>query len=172
MALKKFLFSAIGLANLATSAPATVKSKIYGTEHMSKAEVYNVTKTIDLRMLAAFGCIGQSCLAADFAGASGRIPTARPLGGSDADMACISHYNPVVAEMVKQTNGKLPNGAKQDTGISTMLMSGLNSIWRPLVQMSGSTDKVNLKFKNLPINTDSSRGDFYWLMHKEYLDFC
>jgi hypothetical protein len=147
----RFLFSAFGFASVVTSAPTFSNSRIYETEHMSKAELYNVTRTIDLKVLAAFGCIGQSCLAADFAGSSGRPPSARPVGGSDADMACIAHYNPGVAEMVKQRNGKLPNGPKQDTGISTMLMSGLNSIWRPLVQMTGSTDKVNLTFKIFPI---------------------
>lgn len=144
----KFLLGLSGLASMAISSPMPDTSRIMGTENMSRAELYNLTRTVDLAMLTAFGCVGQSCLAADFAGSSGRKPTARPLGGSDSDMACISHYNPEVASLVSQHNGKPPDGPKQDTGVSTMLMSGLNSIWRPLVSMTGgSTDKVIIQLR-------------------------
>ena len=145
----RFLLGVSGLASLAASTPMPATTRIYGTENMSRAELYNLTRTIDLQMLAAFGCVGQSCLAADFAGSSGRKPTARPLGGSDSDMACIAHYNPEVATMVKEHNGKPPEGPKQNTGMSTTLMSGINSLWRPLVTMTGSTDKVIIKSENL-----------------------
>jgi len=139
MALKSVL-TAVGLASLAASVPAPTVESIYGTESMSRAALYNLTTTIDQAVLNIF-CAGQSCVAADFAGSSGKPPTAKPLGGSDSDMACITSYNPEAAAFVKAHNGKPPDGKKQDTGVSTTLMAGLNTIWRPLVSVTGSTDK-------------------------------
>jgi hypothetical protein len=158
MALKS-LVVALGLVGLATSAPITAEAQ---AEHMRRVQLYNATVTVDRQVLAAFGCVGQSCVAADFAGSSGRAPSAKPLGGSEADMACISRYNPEAAQFVKQHNGKPPEGAKQDTGISTMLMSGINSLWRPLVQVTGSTEKACPEAMNPKDIANRSKGNIQW----------
>jgi hypothetical protein len=92
-------------------------------------------------MLAAFGCTGQSCLIADTAGSTGTDPTMRAEGASDSDIQCIVKYNPAIGVLLKQYDGKPPPGPKQDTGIVSAMMGGLNSLWRPLVAATGSTDK-------------------------------
>lgn len=132
----------LALSSLVVSKPAPAIVKYYGTEHLNAAQVYNITRTIDLQFLAAYGCIGQSCLIADASGSTGRDPTARPEGGSDDDMACISHYNPRLGSVIQSFGGNLPQGPKQDLGLSSALMGALNSIWRPFTMASGSTDKV------------------------------
>jgi hypothetical protein len=153
----KFLFVACALFTYTSSSPTPVESKLYGTDHRSAAEVYNTSRTIDQAVLAAYGCVGQSCVAADFAGASGRPPTAKPMGGSDADAACVAHYSPEAAQFIKQYNGRPPSGARQDTGVSSMLMSGINNLFRPLVSLTGATDKVSFE-QLLPV-TDKHRED-------------
>jgi len=141
----RILFTAFGLANLAASSPtpsdANSEMVTVGTTRMTKAQLYNVSTTVDRAMLLSVGCLGQSCTAADFAGSSGKPPKAKPLGGSASDVACIVSYSPDAAAFIKAHNGKPPDGAKQDTGMSTMLMAGINTLWRPLVSMTGSTDK-------------------------------
>jgi len=118
---------------------AAMPSKKMGTEGMTLEQVANITWTIDRQMLLAIQCLGQSCLAADVAGSTGRpTPTVWPEGGGDSDKRCIVKYNPAMGVL----NNKSPVGPKQDTGIVSVLMGGLNSIWRPLVDMfGGSTDK-------------------------------
>jgi len=104
---------------------------------MSTKQVANLTWTIDRQLLAAWECLGQSCLAADASGSTGKTPSVWPEGGKDADKKCIARYNPAMATL----GTRAPNGPKQTTGFSSMLMGGLNSIWRPLTEMFGSTVK-------------------------------
>lgn len=131
MAVKRvFVGALLALAHQVSSMPTN-----FGTE-MTATELANLTLTIDLEMLAAWECLGQSCLAADASGSTGKNPKVWPEGGGDADKKCIAKYNPAMAGMVRA-----PNGPKQNTGIMSTLMGGLNSIWRPLIEMSGSTEK-------------------------------
>lgn len=52
----------LALAGLAAASPAQK------AEQMSAAQMAKMTADIDRQMLAAFGCIGQSCVIADTAG--------------------------------------------------------------------------------------------------------
>jgi hypothetical protein len=123
------------LANLIASSPV----KLLGTENMNAAEIENLTRTVDMKMLAAFECRGQSCLIADTAGSTGRDPTMKAEGASDSDIACIVKHNPFVGDLLKKYDNKVPDVPKQDTGVVSTLIGGLNSGWRPLVTMTGST---------------------------------
>lgn len=64
MAPKFSAFAAFVMA-LAGVAVATPAQK---SEQMSAAQMARMTAEIDRQMLAAFGCIGQSCVIADTAG--------------------------------------------------------------------------------------------------------
>ena len=103
----------------------------------SKQALFNLTTTTDKQVLAAWACRDQSCIAADYAGSSGNTPRARPLGGGMADTACVRKYNP-------NTPMLLPDGPAQSTGISTMLMQGINALWNMMVMVTGATDKVRM----------------------------
>jgi len=136
----------MAMVNLAASAPTpapipmpaqAIEASVYGTENWNAQDLYNLTTFVDRTLLASLGCIGQSCTAADFAGATGNPARARPLGGSSLDSACVAKYNPAVANTYKS----LPDGPAQDVGLSTALMAGINALWRPLVMMTGSTEK-------------------------------
>ena len=131
----KFAFAA---ALLVLGNQVSSMSTARRTENMSAKEIANLTWTIDRQLLAAWECLGQSCLAADASGSSGRNPTVWPEGGKDADKKCIARYNPAMSSLLAS---HAANGPKQSTGVSSMLMGGLNSIWRPLTEMFGSTVK-------------------------------
>jgi hypothetical protein len=89
-------------------------------------------------MLAAWECLSQSCVAADTAGSTSTNLTVCQKEGGDADKKCIARYNPAMAVLI---SGNVANGPKQSTGISSMLMGGRNSIWRPLTEMFNSTEE-------------------------------
>jgi len=125
-----FVGALLAFSSLASAMPAT-----YWT-YEKQVELANITRMYDLKMLAIWECLGQSCLAADAAGSTGKNPKVWPEGGGDADKRCIAKYNPAMANMLKAANGP-----KQSTGISSSLLGGINSIWRPLTQMTGSTEK-------------------------------
>jgi hypothetical protein len=130
-----FMAAAMVLASWVASAPVT----LLGTESMSATEIGNVTWTVDRHMLAAFECLGQSCLIADTAGSTGREPTIKAEGPSDSDIACIVKHNPVIGELLKKYDNKVPDVPKQDTGIMSTLIGGINTGWRPIVTATGST---------------------------------
>lgn len=113
---------------------------LLGTERMTVAEIANLTWTVDRHMLKAFDCLGQSCVIADTAGSTGRDPILKAEGASDADIQCIIKHNPAVGDLLKNYNGKPPEVPKQDTGVVSSLMGGLNGAWRPLVAATGSTE--------------------------------
>src|ERR1700760_1606981 len=114
--------------------------KLLGTEHMTVTEISNLTWTVDRHMLVAFECLGQSCLIADTAGSTGRDPILKAEGAGEADIQCIIKHNPAVGDLLKNYNGKPPEVPKQDTGVVSSLMGGLNGAWRPLVAATGSTE--------------------------------
>jgi hypothetical protein len=63
-------------------------------------------------------------------------------GAGDADIACIASYNPDVAKLLRDYQNKPPDVPKQDTGGMSSLMSGLNSLWRPVTAaLGGPTEK-------------------------------
>jgi hypothetical protein len=136
MAHKQALVAAVlALSSLVLSRP----TELFEMGHMAIEEMANITWTVDRHMLAAFECLGQSCVAADTAGSTGREPILKAEGASDADIQCIIKHNPSVGELLKSYGGKPPDVPKQDTGIVSSLMGGLNGLWRPLVTLSGST---------------------------------
>jgi hypothetical protein len=55
--------AALALASTALSSPLT----LLGTESMSTNEIANLTWAVDRQVLAAWECVGQSCLIADTA---------------------------------------------------------------------------------------------------------
>jgi hypothetical protein len=126
------LFFSMVLVKLATSTPMPVEN--YATGSLRMQALFNLTTTIDRQVVAAWACRDQSCIAADYAGSSGNVARAKPLGGGAADLACVKKYNPSVA-------ANLPDGPAQSTGVSTMLMSGINA----LSQFSpfGATEKAS-----------------------------
>jgi len=89
----------------------------------------------------AFECLGQSCLVADTAGSTGRTPMMKAEGASDADIKCIIEHNPPVGDLLSRYSNKPPDVPKQNIGIISSLMGGLNMLWRPIVAMTGSTEK-------------------------------
>jgi hypothetical protein len=98
-------------------------------------QLANATRAMDIEALAIWDCLGQSCLAADASGSTGKSTRVWPEGGGDADKKCIAKYNPAMASV-----GKGATGPKQSTGVSSTLLGGINSIWRPLTTMTGSTE--------------------------------
>jgi hypothetical protein len=151
-----FVATILSLANLAASKPL----KQLGTEHMSVQDITNLTWTVDQRMLAAFGCIGQSCLIADTSGSTGRTPTMKAEGASDADIACIVKHNTDVGDLLNRYSGKPPDVPKQDTGIISVLMIGINALWRPLVAATGSTETGNFTGTCAPNILIFAKGTF------------
>lgn len=136
MALTRATVAALlALANMAAASPV----KLLGTEKMSAMEIFNVTQSVDRRVLAAYGCVDQSCMIADTSGSTGRLPVMKPEGASDADIQCIIQYNPQIGELLRLYENKVPMVPKQDTGVVTSFMQGLNGINRPYVQTVGST---------------------------------
>jgi hypothetical protein len=163
MATKEALLVAtLALSSLVSSNPV----KLLGTERMLPSELANITSTVDRQLLATFGCtdescsladiagssgidptidrhlraalecLGQSCLIADTAGSTGRTPMMKAEGATDADIKCIIAHNPPVGELMKMYFNKPPEVPKQNTGVMSSLMGGLNNI-----TPSGKTEK-------------------------------
>jgi hypothetical protein len=129
---------AFALAGGALAMPSQMR--LLGTEGLPAHQIANITETVDRAMLSAFECLGQSCLIADTAGSTGRIPNMKAEGASDSDIACIVKHNPAVADLLRKYNNHPPDVVKQDTGVMSSLIGGLNAGWRPLVSLSGSTE--------------------------------
>jgi len=94
----------------------------------------------EAHLRAALECRGQSCLIADTAGSTGREPNMMAEGAGEPgspDINCIIKHNPPVGELLKKYNNKPPSVPKQDTGLMTTLMQGINGIWRPLTDITG-----------------------------------
>jgi Cutinase len=121
--------SKVALLSLLASTVSAMPS-LLGTEHMPVSQVQNLTMTIDAQMLAAFECEGQSCLIADTAGSTGHVPNMKAEGATDQDIACIVKYNPEIGEYLQKYKNRMPEVPKQDTGVMSNLMGGLNKIWR------------------------------------------
>jgi Cutinase len=134
---------ALALASTALSSPLT----LLGTEHMSANEIVNLTWTVDRQVLAAWECVGQSCLIADTSGSTGRNPTMRAEGAKDGDIKCIVAHNPPVGELMTKYFNKPPEVPKQKTGVSSALMGGVNSLWRPMVASKGNKEAGTFKGK-------------------------
>jgi Cutinase len=116
------------LANLASARP----SQLLGTEHMSLAEITKLTWTVDRHMLTSSGCLGQSCVVADTAGSTGRVPILKAEGAGDSDIKCIIKHNPVVGDLLKNYNDHPPEVPKQNTTFLSSAMLGLNDLLKPL----------------------------------------
>jgi Cutinase len=131
MAVQRIFVGALAFGSLVSAMP---RPRYYS--YAEQMQLANATRAMDIEALAIWECLGQSCLAADASGSSGKDPKVWPEGGGMADKQCIAKYNPAMANMLKAANGP-----KQSTGISSSLLGGINSIWRPLTQMTGSTEK-------------------------------
>jgi hypothetical protein len=94
-----------------------------GTESMSATEI---TRQLDREFLEQASCTGQSCPIADFSGSSGIPPKKIPEGGKPYDFDCVMHYSPAAAELLRYRN-PVPV-EKQNTGLSSALLSSLNSL--------------------------------------------
>lgn len=90
------------------------------------ADVANITWTVDQRMLAAFECRGQSCLIADTAGSTGRMPIMKAEGADESDIACIVKHNPALKNLLQKYNNSPPDGPKQVTSWMSSAMISLN----------------------------------------------
>jgi len=116
------IYLLIALEHTVIASVLGVKPKLLGTEGWPPEKVANLTWHTDRRMLAAWGCRGQSCLIADTAGSTGRIPNMKAEGATDADIACIAAHNPDVAALLQKYNNQPPDVPKQDTGIISTMM--------------------------------------------------
>jgi len=126
------ILTTVALAQLASSTPMPVEN--FATATLSRAQLFNLTATVDQAAVAAWACRDQSCIAADYAGSTGNTPKFKPLGGGVADTACVKKYNPSAPAI-------LMNGPPQSTGMSTTLMYGINVIHNAMLAITGSTDK-------------------------------
>jgi hypothetical protein len=138
--------AALALASTALSSPLT----LLGTERMSTNEIANLTWAVDRQILAAWECVGQSCLIADTAGSTGRNPTMRAEGAKEADIKCIVAHNPPVGDLLAKYANQPPEVPKQKTGASSALMGGINSLWRPMVAAKGNKEAGTFKGKCTP----------------------
>jgi hypothetical protein len=137
------LYTTLFFAGLGASTPIEAAA--------SKADIAAVsTKAhfVDLALLQT--CKAQSCFLADASGSSGKDPTVMPEGANDEDLKCIFKYNKRAEEVLKAQGGNIPKVPKQDTGISTTLFKGINSIQRPQERKKGETDKGTFKGKCTP----------------------
>lgn len=103
-------------------------------------------------------CAGQSCFVADASGSTGRPLKLKPEGGDDQDIKCIAHYNPAISAALATQD--FPTVEKQPTGFHSALMSGLDSLWRPVVNYWGATDKGTFNGKCTPNIVIFARGTF------------
>lgn len=103
-------------------------------------------------------CAGQSCFVADASGSTGRPLTLKPEGGDDEDIKCIAKYNPAISAALATAG--FPTVEKQPTGFHSALMSGLDSLWRPVVNYWGATDKGTFNGKCTPNIVIFARGTF------------
>jgi hypothetical protein len=133
------LYATVLVAKLCASTPIEG-----GLNHAEVAAVANTAHAIDSALLALNDCKGQSCVLADAAGSSGKMPTLMPEGANDEDIKCILKYNPSVEPLLRSNPPKVP---KQDTGFSTDLFKWLDSYQRPNERKYGETDKGNFTGK-------------------------
>jgi hypothetical protein len=122
------------LAELASSTP--VQGNLNAAQ---RAQVAQTAHDVDAALLALNDCKAQSCVLADAAGSSGKLPTLMPEGANDEDIKCIVKYNPSVKPLLEK--GDIPKVPKQDTGVSTTLFKWLDSLQRPSERKNGETDK-------------------------------
>jgi hypothetical protein len=81
-------------------------------------------------------------------------------GASEADIACIVKHNPAIGELLNRYSGKPPEVPKQDTGIISTLMIAINTLWRPLVAVTGSTETGTFSGKCAPNILIFAKGTF------------
>jgi hypothetical protein len=97
----------------------TIRSENTATAQAS-AEEYLATNWI---LAPPAQCAGQSCLVADTAGSTGKLPAFKAEGGTTVSWKCIEKWNPEGAA----AGQKAPPVKKQSTGVSSTLLGGLNS---------------------------------------------
>jgi len=141
-ALVSLISAAPGVAEIQRAQKQAAYQRVW--EQATYEDVLNATIINDRFFRENNVCAGQSCIAADAAGSSGNPIRAMPEGGGAGDQACISKYNPEFGAWVQQHGGaaKAPKGPKQDTGLSSSLLGGLNAMWQPFTDgFGGHTDK-------------------------------